>query len=201
MAGVVSVSPRAEHLRGGISPMRRSILELLQEPGSAATVAAQLGVTRQRVAYHVRELEQAGLVQMVEERTRRGCVERIVKVTPGAVVVGTDVIGADVTGDAQAARTASHDRYAADTLLALSARTVSDVAQLGERARARGRRLVTFAIEADVGFSQPADIERFTSRLAEAVTRLVAEFDTGQREHRFRVVAGGYPQPSGSAQE
>jgi DNA-binding transcriptional ArsR family regulator len=196
MVGVVSVASRAEHLRGGISPMRRAVLEQLQEPASAAAVAARLGVSRQRVAYHVRELEQAGLVQMVEERQRRGCVERIVKVTPGAVVVGTDVIG-----DPRAVSTANQDRFAADSLLALSARTVNDVAQLGERARVSGRRLVTFAIEADVGFAQPADIERFTNRLAEAVTRLVAEFDTGQRQHRFRVVAGGYPQPNGSAPE
>ena len=197
MAGIVSVSPRTEHLRGGISPMRRAVLEQLREPASAAAVAARLGVSRQRIAYHVRELEQAGLVQMVEERTRRGCVERIVRVTPGAVVVGTDVIG-DLPA---ASQTANQDRFAADTLLALSARTVNDVAQLGERARASGRRLVTFAIEADVGFAQPADIERFTTRLAEAVTRLVAEFDTGERQHRFRVVAGGYPQPRDSVQD
>ena len=71
--------------------MRRAVLEQLREPGSAATVAAQLGVTRQRVAYHVRELEQAGLVHLVEERARRGCVERIVTVTAGVAVVGPNL--------------------------------------------------------------------------------------------------------------
>lgn len=168
--------------------MRRAVLEQLRKPGSAATVAAHLGVSRQRVAYHVRELEQAGLVHLVEERARRGCVERIVTVTAGVAVVGPDLAVSQLS--------ARQDRFAAESLTALSSRTVSELAQLDERAIANGRRLVTFAIESDVGFERPADIEQFTNRLAEAVARLVAEFDTGLRQHRFRVVVGGYPQPS-----
>jgi DNA-binding transcriptional ArsR family regulator len=185
MPAVVDVVQRADRLRGGMSPLRRIVLEQLKEPASAVALAARLGESRQRVAYHVRELEKAGLVEVVEERARRGCTERIVRVTARAVVLGPEVIG-DLEG-------ASQDRFAADSLLALSARTVNDVATMRARAEARGRRLVTFAIEAEIGFDQPADIERFANRLAEQVTALVAEHDTGRPEHRYRVVIGGHP--------
>lgn len=176
-----------ERLRGSLSPLRRTLLHELGEAASATELATRLGETRQRVNYHVRELEKAGLVEVVEERARRGCTERVVRATARAVVVDPDVIG-DLG-------TITQDRFAADMLLALAARTVSDVARMRERADVQGRRLITFAIEADVGFEQPADIERFADQLAEQVAVLVARFDTGAAQRRYRVIVGGHPLP------
>ncbi len=135
--------------------------------------------------YHVRELERAGLVELVELRPRRGLTERVVRATARAVMVDPEV-----TGDVVAA---TQDRFAADALLAAAARTVSDVAGMRDRAAAQDRRLVTFAIEADVGFDRPADIERFADALADRVAELVAAFDTGRTDHRYRVLIGGHP--------
>ena len=59
-----------------LAPLRRAVLEQLREAGSASEVATRLGETRQRVNYHVRELERAGLVELVEERARRGWFRR-----------------------------------------------------------------------------------------------------------------------------
>jgi hypothetical protein len=64
-----------------------------------------------------------------------------------------------------------------------------------ERASAEGRRLVTFAIEADVGFERPADIELFANALADRIAEIAAEFDSGRSRRRFRLLAGGYPRP------
>ncbi len=171
-----------------LDPVRTRLLAELREPASAVALAVRLGESRQRVNYHVRELEKAGLVELVELRPRRGCTERVVRATARAVMVDPDV-----TGDLE---TAVQDRFAADALLALSARTVTDVAAMRERAEAQGKRLVTFAIEADVGFDRPADIERFAAELAQRVTDLVAAFDTGRPEHRYRLVVGGHPAPA-----
>ena len=157
--------------RARLSPLRRRVLAELREPASAAALAARLGESRQSVNYHVRELERAGLVELVEERRRRGFTERVVRVAE------------------------AQDRFAADALLALSAQALGDVAEMRERAGAEGRRLVTFAIEADVGFERPADIERFADALAERIAELAAEFDSGRSRRRFRLIAGGYPKP------
>src|SRR5690606_16671613 len=70
-----------DQLRAALAPVRRQILELLATPASATEVAAALDISRQRANYHVRALEAAGLVALVEERQRRGCVERVMRAT------------------------------------------------------------------------------------------------------------------------
>jgi DNA-binding transcriptional ArsR family regulator len=164
-----------------LPPLRRTILEQLREPASATEIAARLGESRQRVNYHVRELERRGLVELIEERRRRGCIERVVRATADAVVVEPTVVG--TVGE--------QDRFAADALLANGARLVRDVAAARNAAAERGQRLLTFSIEAEVGFEHPADLERFTDALADRIAELAAEFAPGRR--RYRVIVGGHP--------
>jgi DNA-binding transcriptional ArsR family regulator len=186
---MTAVQAAVDVSRARLSPLRRRVLAELREPASATTIAARLGESRQSVNYHVRELERAGLVELVEERRRRGFTERVVRARARAVVVDPEVIGdLDAVAEAQ-------DRFAADALLALTARALGDVAEMRERASAQGRRLVTFAIEADVGFERPADIERFADVLAERIGELASEFDSGGSRRRFRLIVGGYPKP------
>lgn len=166
-----------------LAPLRRAVLEGLRTgPASATELASQLGESRQRVNYHVRALERDGLVALHEERARRGCTERIVRATCHAVLVEPSVVG-ELPED--------QDRFAADTLLAGGARLVRDVAAARGAAEARGQRLLTFAIEAEVGFARPADLERFADALAERVAELAAEFGPGERT--YRVLIGGHP--------
>ncbi len=168
-------------VRSPLQPLRRAVLELLREPLSATQVASRLGESRQRINYHVRELERSGLIELVEERPRRGFTERVVRATADAVVVEPAVVGSP----------AEQDRFAADALLANGARLVRDVAAARRVAGERGQRLLTFAIEAEVGFAQPADVERFADALAGRIAELAAEFGPGKR--RYRIVVGGHP--------
>ena len=55
----------------------------------------------------------------------------------------------------------------------------------------RGQRLLTFAVEAEIGFSRPSDLERFADALAERIAELAAEFGPGER--KYRVLIGGHP--------
>jgi DNA-binding transcriptional ArsR family regulator len=172
-----------DRVRTALSPLRRGLLERLREPASATQLAAALGLPRQRVNYHLRELERAGLVELVEERQRRGCVERILAAR--AFVVDPAVIGAAAE---------EQDRFAAAHLVNTAAGVVRDVARMQQAADGRGERLLTFTIETEVGFAQPADLERFTEALAEAVARTAADFDAPGR--RYRVVVGAHPTPA-----
>jgi len=178
---------RGGELRGGLTSLRREVLEALCEPGSASTLAPRLGESRQRINYHLRELEKAGLVELVEERPRRGFTERVVRATARAVLVEPEVVG-DLA-------TATQDRFAADMLIAASTRTVQHVAEMREKAQLAGKRLVTFTIEADVGFETAADIERFVGELADRVAELAAKYESPRARRRYRVVAGGHPAP------
>ncbi len=76
-----------------LDPLRARILAALAQPGSASTVAQSLGETRQKINYHLRSLEAAGLVHLVEERARRGLTERVVQATAGAYLVSPAALG------------------------------------------------------------------------------------------------------------
>jgi DNA-binding transcriptional ArsR family regulator len=175
-----------ERVRLALSPIRRTLLGRLREPASATQLAAALGLPRQRVNYHLRELERAGLVELVEERKRRGCVERIVVAAAGAFVVDPSVLGAG-------AATTAQDRFAAEHLVNTAAGVVRDFARMQAVAERQDARLLTFTLETEVGFAEPGDLERFTEALAECLASTAARFDAPGR--RYRVVAGGHPAP------
>jgi DNA-binding transcriptional ArsR family regulator len=57
-------------------PLRVQALSILTErPASPKELAAELGSPVGNVSYHVRELEQVGLIELVDEKKRRGAVE------------------------------------------------------------------------------------------------------------------------------
>lgn len=57
-------------------PLRVQALSVLTErPASPKELAAELGSPVGNVSYHVRELEQVGLIELVDEKKRRGAVE------------------------------------------------------------------------------------------------------------------------------
>jgi DNA-binding transcriptional ArsR family regulator len=178
-----------ERVRLALSPIRRRLLELLREPSSATRLAAELGLSRQRVNYHLRALEDAGLLELVEERPRRGFTERILAARAEAFVVDPAVLGAIADVEAQ-------DRYAAEHLIGAATNVVRDVVRMQSAARREGTRLLTFTVEADVRFAAPVDVERFCARLAELVAEAAAAYGTGTGGRAYRVVLGGHPAPS-----
>jgi DNA-binding transcriptional ArsR family regulator len=186
----------ADGLRAALGPLRRAVLERLREAASATEVAAALGVPRQRVNYHVRALEQAGLVELVEERRRRGCIERIMRATAQAFVVDPEVLGAPTS---PTARVRARDRFAAEHLMATAATTVRDVGRMVTAAGSQDKRLLTFTVEAQLRFAQPADVHRFTAAAAEAIARTAEQYTTPGAGRAYRVVLGGYPAPARSA--
>lgn len=174
-----------------LSPLRRQLLERLAQPASASQVAAEMGLPRQRVGYHLRELERVGLIRLVEERQRRGCTERLLQATAGTFVVDPGVL-AGPAPDRESVR--AQDRYAAGHLLQAASATVRDVARMQAGADRSGTRLLTFTLEADVRFARPGDVHDFAEALAEALAATAARFDTPDgRPHR--VLVGGHPTP------
>ena len=133
----------------------------MQEPQSATTLAPRLGLPRQTLNYHLRELEREGFLEIVEERPRRGCIERMLKVTSRAFVVNPALLGA-LSDDPDQAR----DRFSSAFLLATATRLIRDVAVLDERARAVKQRLATFTMDCEIGFESPAAFRGFTEDLA-----------------------------------
>ena len=64
-----------------LEPMRRRLLSELAAPASAATLAARVGLARQKVNYHLNALEAHGLVRLAQERKWGGLTERLLVAT------------------------------------------------------------------------------------------------------------------------
>ena len=176
-------------LAAALSPLRMRLLREMHAPQSATTLSPRLGLSRQTLNYHLRELEREGFLELVEERPRRGCIERMLKVTSRAFVVNPALLGALSDDPAQA-----RDQFSNAFLLATATRLIRDVAVLGQRARAVEQRLATFTMDTEIGFESPAAYRAFTEELASTVTTLAARYDSSTpKSRRFRVVIGSHP--------
>jgi len=185
----VALLDRAGPLRAALSPIRRRLLDRLRRPASATELAAEMDLGRQRLNYHLRELEKVGLVHLVEERQRRGFVERILAARADAFVIDPSLMD---SGRTAKRRAAAQDRFSAEYLIDTAGSIVRNVVRMRGRASDEGARLLTFAIDTEVAFASPQAFEHFTTELAESLARHAAQFNTtGGR--RYRVVIAGHP--------
>ena len=186
-------------LRAALTPVRRQLLHRLRQPASAVEVAGELGLPRQRVNYHLRTLEAAGFLELVEERPRRGCVERVLRTSARAFIVDPGVISPvkpPATADAGRRAAARQDRFAAETLVDAASSVVRDVSRMQAQASAEGTRLLTCAIESEVRLASPADFAKLSAVLATLVARAIADVGVAEGGRRYRVVVGAHPAPA-----
>jgi DNA-binding transcriptional ArsR family regulator len=177
-----------------VDPLRARILACLAEPGSATTVAASTGETRQKVNYHLRALEAAGLLREVGTRARRGLTERLVVATARSYVLSPAVLG-ECAADPSAAEPDA-EGLSAQYQIAVAARIIRELGELSARAEATSRRLATMTIDTEIRFSDPAARAAFTSELSEAVRALAARYhDEAAEDGRWhRLVVAAHPQ-------
>ena len=160
-----------------LEPGRARLLAQLTEPRSAAMLAAAVGLTRQKVNYHLRTLEQHGLIELVQERRKGNMTERLLQATASSYVISPSALAAVAPDPARAP-----DRLSARWLLALAAQLVRDVGDLITGATRAQRKLATFAMDGTVRFASPADRAAFTAELMQVVTSLVAKYHDEQAE-------------------
>ncbi|MBO0805935.1 MAG: helix-turn-helix transcriptional regulator [Nocardiopsaceae bacterium] len=173
-----------------LDPVRARLLAELAEPASATMLAARVGLPRQKVNYHLRELERHGLAELVEERRKGNVTERLLRATAGSYVISPSALAAVEPDPAR-----EPDRLSARWLLALAARLVRDVGELITGAAQARKPVATFAIDGEVRFASAADRAAFAGELADAVTALVARYHDAAAEggRRHRVVVAVHP--------
>src|SRR5262249_22227573 len=174
---------------------RSRLLSELVAPASAATLATRVGLSRQKVNYHLRALEGHGLVSLAEERKWGGLTERLLVASASSYVVSPSALGpVAVDPDREV------DRLSASYLIALGARVVREVGDSVRRAKEEGKRLATLAVDTEVRFRSATDRAAFSNELTETITKLVAKYHDesapGGRAHRLVVVAHPLPQKS-----
>lgn len=175
-----------------LEPVRSRLLAELAEPASAAALAVRLGLPRQKINYHLRALEEHGLVEVAEKRQWGGLTERRLVATASSYLVSPNALGPAAADPGRGA-----DRLSASYLIALAARIVREVGGLLRRARETGKRLPTLSLDTEICFRSAADRAAFSNELTQAVTALAARYHDasapGGRAHRLVVVAHPLP--------
>ena len=172
-------------------PLRVEILEALREPASAATVARQIGQPRQKVNYHLKELEQAGLVEQLRERRVGNFVESIYRAVARSFLVSPEVAWSNPRRIETLRR-----QHSLQTLVALGERLQRDAAVLVDRAAFEGEEIASASVEAEARFASVAEREAFLDEYLRATAELLDKY--GKTEGAaYRIVLAAYPQTEG----
>ncbi|MGH3162928.1 MAG: helix-turn-helix domain-containing protein [Gemmatimonadales bacterium] len=192
----LSVIRQADTAAVLLDPVRQQLLSQLAEPDSASGLARRLRLPRQRINYHLRALETAGLVELVEERRKGNCLERVVRATARAFIISPEALGPlGLTHDT------APDRLSSAYLIAAAGRTIRDVGALEARARREQKRLATLTLETEVRFATAESRAAFVEELAATVARLAARYhdERAPNGRRFRLLAAVHPAAEANA--
>jgi DNA-binding transcriptional ArsR family regulator len=179
-----------------LHPLRVKILQLAREPLSASELGARLGLPRQRVNYHVRQLAGSGFLRRAGRRRRRNMIEQRYIASARAFLLSPELlrpIGADWRR--------IEDAGSAAYLLALSSQMQEDVIRAWRGATRAGQRLSTLSIKSQFCFETPGQRETFTRALRDAVVEVIARHTSPNLRpdgspapwRPYRLVLGCYP--------
>jgi DNA-binding transcriptional ArsR family regulator len=188
MEAVASVD-NLETLQALAHPIRLRILAALRSPASAAVVARGIDQPRQKVNYHVKELERAGLVRRVGERRAGNLMESLYQAVAATFVVSPRVAWTDPRRTGALA-----DQVALESLVAAGERLQRAAAQLLDRAAFDGEQIASAAVEAEVRLAGEAQRAAFLSEYVAAVGPLLKKY--GDRDGEpYRVLLAVHPRP------
>ena len=191
----LEVITRPEAAEAALDPLRARLLAELREPRSAAGLAERVGLSRQKVNYHLGRLERHGLVRTVGTRSWGGLTERLLEASAAGYVVSAEALG-DAAGDP--IRTA--DRLSVAYVIALASRMVRELGAMASTAARRKQRIPVYGLDTSIRFRSPAERAAFFEELTEQITRLIGRFHDEQVEEGrwHRLVLAAHPLPKGA---
>src|SRR4051812_30257247 len=166
-----------------LKPKRVEIMRQLAEPRTCTEIGGVLGETPQAIYYHVKRLQAAGLVSLVDERRVRGIVEGIYQAVARSFWVAPSIAGR--LGPPRA----REDMLGLGYLLNLSEELAGDLARLAMS----GVTLPSFGIAGDIHLS-PEDGAAFVAELQRAFGEVLAKYGGGEAGVAFRLALACYPQ-------
>jgi DNA-binding transcriptional ArsR family regulator len=172
-------------------PLRAQILEALREPGSAATVARRVGQPRQKVNYHLKELDRAGLVQQTGERRAGNFIETLYQSVARNFIVSPEVAWSDPKR-MQALR----DQHSLGALVLLGERLQRDAVSLLDRAAFAGDEIASASVTAEANFASEEDRAAFLEEYLQSTAQLFERYGT-KTGTPYRVVLAAYPHSDG----
>lgn len=162
-------------------PQRIEVLRLLAEPRTCGEVAERLGQSKQRVYYHVKVLEEAGLVVRVSERKVRGIHEGIYQAAARSYWMSPKLVGA--IGGVRKARDAMSLGY----LLDLMEEVQGDIARLDPETS----ELPSLGVSGEIRV-RPEQRQEFMNELQRTLRDLFTRYG-GPEGDAFKLAVACYP--------
>jgi DNA-binding transcriptional ArsR family regulator len=180
-----------------LQPLRLRVLARLADARSCAEVAEALEETPQKIHYHVKVLERAGLVEKVAERRVRALSEGLYRAAAQSYWLSPRLV--DRIGGPRQAR----DAVSLETLLGLAEELHVNLGALAQRL-GEGASVPTLGLSADIELADPGRRDDFLRDLEAAVRALAEKYgqrgapeapstDTADAAYRLTVVC--YPRP------
>lgn len=185
----------AERASTLLHPTRMALLEALESPASPVDLAERLEQPRQRLGYHLRELERGGFIEVATEERRGSVIERTYRRTAQSYMISPAVMG-DL-----AATPEFEDRFSAAYLCALAGRTLSEVGALSKGAAEAKQKLVTLSLDGVVRLANPEQRAAFADELQTVLLNLIEKYHSPEAEdgREYRLALGAYPKPKPGA--
>ncbi|MEM7099367.1 MAG: helix-turn-helix domain-containing protein [Pseudomonadota bacterium] len=166
------------------SKFRQQILQDLVEPASASALAKRHDMSRQRIGYHMRDLEKAGCISMVGERAQRGLTEKLYQVTPRVFTQAPSTLP----------ESTNQSEFSFTRLVNVLGHALTTLARIKQRASAK-QTIATLALDATMHFENPSQRKAFTEELLDAVQTVIRKHEQARTSstRSFRVMLGAYP--------
>ena len=175
-----------------LNPIRIQMLQKLKEPNSASSLSRELHISRQKINYHLRELEKHKLVELVQEKKKGNCIERIMKTTARHYLINFDPLGNLISKPDQI-----NDRFSSTYLIAVASEMIQETALLQEKAEQAKKKLPTLTMQTEVRFATPEKRGAFTEELTKLIARLTSKYndDLSKEGRKFKLNLCSYPSP------
>jgi DNA-binding transcriptional ArsR family regulator len=173
-----------------LKPIRLEILRRLDEPRTLDTLAEAFQESAQKIYYHVKALQEAGLVDKVDEKRVRGTVEGYYQARARSYWLAPKLVGK--VGSPQQAR----DQTSLRVLLQLAEDVIDDTAKLGTASEA-GVAVPSLSLSAQIHLADAAHRAQFLQELQSTFQALALKYgiaEDAEESANFRLVLMCYPQ-------
>lgn len=176
-----------------LKPVRLELLRLMDEPRSCPELATATESTPQKVYYHIKLLEKAGIVAKVDERRVGGIMEGLYQAAARSYWLSPQMVGQ--VGGQQRAR----DQMSLGYILQLTEDMQADVGRLANQV-AVGQEVPSLGLSFQIELQDVEERDAFRQDLQVMFEALAEKYgliddDAPQAGDFFRVMVAVYPQP------
>lgn len=198
MAQDVLYIESAEQAGVMLKPLRIELLRLMDRPRTCPELGHVLGETAQKIYYHVKALERAGLVERVGERQVRGATEGFYRAMARSYWLTPSLVRS--LGGASKVR----DQTSLTMLCRHAERMLDDAGRLARHSD-RGAHVPSLSLGAEVCLPNVERRSEFLHELQATFERLARKFGTPPPDRSpdanetFRLTLACYPKPDKEA--